>query len=385
MYRTLIKLKKAILNVPKAAPEDLNRRQLLNILLLTFSAGAVVLLIAAYAIPTMTPHYSPEDQSRIAAASLLLLGISLLLFALNRYVKPNIAAPLFLVSFTVIIAISDSPHHVIDGRALFLFAIPILAASALLPAWTSFVFAGLSSSIIIYLSLALEHAAPNISAIIGFFLLATTSYITTQSAGQYALHLQRAHQALKKSEKRFRNAITEAPYPIMLHAEDGQVLRINKAWTAITGYSQQDIPTIEDWTRNAYGSKKDIVQSDIEQLYILNGPKSEGEYTITTKSGAQRVWQFSSAPLGELPDGRRLAISIAMDITKRKQTEEEIQKHRDHLEDMVAERTTEMRKMINLMAGREVRMAEMKEVIQALRAQLIDAGLTPVADDPLSE
>jgi hypothetical protein len=41
--------------------------------------------------------------------------------------------------------------------------------------------------------------------------------------------------------------------------------------------------------------------------------------------------------------------------------------------------------MVNLMAGREVRMAELKETIQKLRAQLEETGLTPVADDPLKE
>jgi hypothetical protein len=35
------------------------------------------------------------------------------------------------------------------------------------------------------------------------------------------------------------------------------------------------------------------------------------------------------------------------------------------------------------MAGREVRMAELKDAIKELRTQLRDANLTPVADDPL--
>jgi hypothetical protein len=39
--------------------------------------------------------------------------------------------------------------------------------------------------------------------------------------------------------------------------------------------------------------------------------------------------------------------------------------------------------MIDAMTGREVRMAELKNVIRALRAQLEDAGLSPIADDPL--
>jgi hypothetical protein len=41
--------------------------------------------------------------------------------------------------------------------------------------------------------------------------------------------------------------------------------------------------------------------------------------------------------------------------------------------------------MVNLMSGREIRMAELKETIKKLRSQLEESGLTPVADDPLKE
>ncbi|RME80648.1 MAG: hypothetical protein D6775_15685, partial [Caldilineae bacterium] len=61
----------------------------------------------------------------------------------------------------------------------------------------------------------------------------------------------------------------------------------------------------------------------------------------------------------------------------------EAQAHTRELEKRVRERTAEYRRLINLMAGREVRMAELKEVIRKLRTQLIEAGLTPVANDPL--
>ena len=134
----------------------------------------------------------------------------------------------------------------------------------------------------------------------------------------------RARRALQASDARFRRAVLDAPFPIMIHAEDRTVIQINNAWTEITGYTAQDIPTITDWTERAYGQHKDMVRTDIDRLYQLDGPIAEGDYTITTRGGQQRIWAFSSAPLGALPDGRRVVISMAMDITERKQVKESL-------------------------------------------------------------
>ncbi|GAF73001.1 unnamed protein product, partial [marine sediment metagenome] len=66
-------------------------------------------------------------------------------------------------------------------------------------------------------------------------------------------------------------------------------------------------------------------------------------------------------------------------------SEQELRKHRERLEELVRERTTELQTIVNSMAGREVRMAELKETIRKLRAQLEEEGLMPVMDDPLKE
>ncbi len=73
------------------------------------------------------------------------------------------------------------------------------------------------------------------------------------------------------------------------------------------------------------------------------------------------------------------------EINERKRVEVELEGHREHLEETVYKRTDELQKMVNLMAGREVRMAELKKTIQKLRDQLESAGMMPVADDPLKE
>jgi PAS domain S-box-containing protein len=137
---------------------------------------------------------------------------------------------------------------------------------------------------------------------------------------------RQTEEALRQSEERFRRAILDAPFPIMIHAEDGEVAQISKVWTELTGYTHSEIPTIADWTERAYGQRKESVRADIDRLYSLDARVHEGEYVIRTKVGGERIWEFSSAPLGQLPDGRQLVISMAMDITERKQAEERIRK-----------------------------------------------------------
>ena len=62
---------------------------------------------------------------------------------------------------------------------------------------------------------------------------------------------------------------------------------------------------------------------------------------------------------------------------------EDIQQHAATLEEKVADRTSELQILVNSMVGREVRMADLKEVIVKLRRQLLSAEIEPIADDPL--
>lgn len=130
---------------------------------------------------------------------------------------------------------------------------------------------------------------------------------------------------LRQSEERFRKAIHEAPFPIMIHAEDEEVIALSRGWTEISGYSQEDIPTTGIWTEKAYGKDRTLVKSLIDsQLFGHEYWSEEGEFIIRTRNGDLRIWDFGSSSLGKLSDGRRLAISMAKDVTDRKRVEEKL-------------------------------------------------------------
>lgn len=147
---------------------------------------------------------------------------------------------------------------------------------------------------------------------------------------RYAIERQRGQTELKASEERFKRAIRDSAFPAMIHAEGGQVLQINRIWEEITGYELQDIQTIELWAEKAFGENREQVKKHIEGLYSIASMTEEGEYCIKTKNGETRIWVFSSTPVGSLSDGRRLIMSMAVDITERKQMEETIRHQATH-------------------------------------------------------
>jgi PAS domain S-box-containing protein len=191
-----------------------------------------------------------------------------------------------------------------------------------------------------------------VAAVVDWLLLVLVYYLMQRDRilrdnaqikqNQLLEQLEHDRNSLQLTEERFRRAILEAPLPIMLHAENGEVLQINSAWTEFSGYKSSEIPTIEDWTEKAYGSRKSLVQANINWLHKLNSRLSEGEYIITTASGDKRIWDFYSAPLGKLSDGRSLVISTAIDITARKQAEAEIRILNATLEQRVELRTNQL-------------------------------------------
>jgi PAS domain S-box-containing protein len=142
---------------------------------------------------------------------------------------------------------------------------------------------------------------------------------------------KRAEAALRESEEQFRRAIEDAPIPVIMYAEDGQVLQFSKTWTELTGYTTQDIPTFDAWLKHAYGSGADIMRSLVNRFFKDGAQISEAEFEIVTRSGERRNWAFSASSPGVLRDGRRFVVGMALDITERKRAEAELRRSAEEL------------------------------------------------------
>ena len=124
-----------------------------------------------------------------------------------------------------------------------------------------------------------------------------------------------------RAEEQFRRAIEAAPIPVIMHAEDGEVLEISQAWTSLTGYSITDVPTFDAWLTRAYGEGADEVRKRMGELIKEQRSTLKVELPVRTRNGDLRYWIFSASSPGTLRDGRRYFVGMAVDITERKSAE----------------------------------------------------------------
>ncbi len=199
-----------LLQVPATDPDDARRRRLLNILLLgTLMAALLGLLsIVVNAIQTPKTAFTHETQILLGGIITVTLGI-FAIYQVNRRFSGWVAALLFLLLLTLLFPFTDSTEQVINGRSLFLFTLPITISSLILLPPASFLFAALSSAIIIIMSLA-TNVFPNSSAIAGFFMLALVSWLSARSLEQALRELRDINANLDKVVTERTQALAES-------------------------------------------------------------------------------------------------------------------------------------------------------------------------------
>jgi len=168
-----------IISISTADPDDMRRRRVLNILMLGTLSAAVVGLIAIVVAGVFTKVNPTDFQILLLGILGTILGI-LGIYQINRRYSGRLAALLFLLLLTAVFSFSDSPAQLSNGRALFIFTLPITISSLILASESSFLFAFISSGIVAGLSISIGRPI-NIFAIIGFFMLALVSWLSARS------------------------------------------------------------------------------------------------------------------------------------------------------------------------------------------------------------
>ena len=143
--------------------------------------------------------------------------------------------------------------------------------------------------------------------------------VATHIAG-IAIEHERAGKELRASEERFAKAFNANPHPMSLAAfDDGRIIEVNDSFLQLSGYSSSDLlgrASLEflweiplGWTQLIERVRKEGVVNNVEAR-------------IRTRSGSTRVVLLSSLTV-EIGDERCL-LSVANDITERRQAEEQV-------------------------------------------------------------
>jgi len=145
-----------------------------------------------------------------------------------------------------------------------------------------------------------------------------------------------AEQALRRSEKKYRVLFETAKDAIFLSDLTGKFVDVNSAACESLGYNKEELLKLSNRKIDADSRGYEAFQK------VRNGLMKEATFEVNQqrKDGTLIPAEISGNVIES--DGGKIFLAIARDITDRKQAEKELAKYRDHLEELVKERTRDL-------------------------------------------
>lgn len=148
---------------------------------------------------------------------------------------------------------------------------------------------------------------------------------------------------LKTAEKRYRSIFENAIEGIFQSTPQGVFLNVNPSFARIFGYDSPEemISSVTNISDQLYANPED--RKTLDTLLQQHQSVRRFETQFYRKDGNIITGALSVRLIrGKAEEELRYEGSL-IDTTEQKQTEEQLRKHREHLEEMVAERTSELR------------------------------------------
>jgi PAS domain S-box-containing protein len=193
---------------------------------------------------------------------------------------------------------------------------------------------------------------------------------------------QQAIDNLRKSEERYRTLVENAPSGILSIDLDGNIQEVNPKLLDILGS-----PSVEETKKINLFAFPPLVEAGVSETFttcIKSGQALDAAHPYTSKWGKLVHLRYHLTPIHNANNQIIGVQANVIDISKRVEAQQELERLNDELEERVLDRTRDLETLVGAMAGREVRMADLKRVIKRLRQQLQESGIDPIADDPLN-
>jgi two-component system sensor histidine kinase UhpB len=186
----------------------------------------------------------------------------------------------------------------------------------------------------------------------------------------YSIERKRMKVALKRSEEQYRRIVETTSEGIAVTDARGEIVFANARLSELLGYSSEEIVSPD---------RRDFFVEEFKALAGL-GPENlvrraaaQYEMQFARKDGSE-LWVLVNANAIRDERGRlRGALFMLSDISQRKRAEADLGRYRDHLEELVRERTAELAEL-NEQLAREVSVRKQAEHgLRALSRRLFQA------------
>ena len=176
-------------------------------------------------------------------------------------------------------------------------------------------------------------------------LLKTNNFKDTQGnwVGTYVIHQdltdkKTAEAALQENERRYRQLLDSSPDAISVYDHQGRVTYLNRAFAETFGWTLEELAGkgIDFVPPQEMERTRDAVRRTLEGENVLL------ESQRLTKDGRILDIQLKTARFTDSQGQLAGDIVIYRDITEKRRVEAELQRHREHLEELVQERTAEL-------------------------------------------
>jgi len=145
-----------------------------------------------------------------------------------------------------------------------------------------------------------------------------------------------------EQERQFVSAVVNTAGALVYVVDpEGRIIRFNRACQEITGYSFAEVKNIPFWDLLLNLDDLEAFKHVFDNLKNTNGP-IEYESHLVTRDGRRRLISWSNTVLFDSEGTVEFVIGTGIDITERKLFENELKRHRAHLEELVTDRTNEL-------------------------------------------
>jgi len=183
---------------------------------------------------------------------------------------------------------------------------------------------------------------------------------------------KKAEEGLTESLQRERfwaDIIRNASVGVAIGYPDGRLGMCNVAYQKITGYSEKKLQTIDC---NKILTPPEWEESETDKLQELHRTKKSVQYEkeYIRKDGSRVPIELLVHPRFDSNGNIECYFAFVIDITERKNTEEELTKHREHLEELINERTVELEEKTKKIEESQQALTYLMEDVNESRAEL---------------